>query len=63
VVHDDPIFGKVIMDRLPIEFEKTPCEIYRPAKPVGTDNADVLGDWLGTSEDEVRKGEKEGYLA
>lgn len=50
------------MDRLPIEFEKTPCEIYRPAKPVGTDNADVLGDWLGTSEDEVRKGEKEGYL-
>lgn len=60
---DDPVFGKIIMDRLPIEFEKTPCEIYQPARPVGADNVEVLGDWLGIPESEVRDGETGGYLA
>ena len=40
--------------KLPIEFENTPCETYRPAQPVGADNAEVLGDWLGMSAAEVK---------
>ena len=59
---DDPMLGRRYGDRLPIEFEKTPCDTYRPTQAVGTDNAEVLADWLGMSEAEVREGEERGYL-
>ena len=63
VTDDHPVFGTIFADRLPIEFENTPCETYRPAQPVGADNAEVLGDWLGMSSAQVRDGEDGGYLA
>ncbi len=59
---NDPLVGNVFADRLPIEFSKTPCNTYRPAQPVGTDNADVLNDWLDLSSDEVRQGEEAGHF-
>ena len=58
----DPVLGPLMADRLPIEFEGTPCETYRPAQPIGADNRDVLNDWLGLSADDVREGEDNGYL-
>ena len=58
----DPVLGPLKADRLPIEFEKTPCETYRPAQPIGADNADVLNDWLDMSATDVRDGEDSGYL-
>ena len=57
---DDPVFGDIYADRLPMFFERTPCETYRPARPVGADNADVLGDWLGMSAEAVAAGEELG---
>ena len=58
-----PVAGTTYADRLPIRFEATPCDRYRRTRQVGEDNAAVLADWLGLSEEEVRRGEQDGYLA
>ena len=57
-----PTAGPTWADRLPMYFERTPCDVYERAREIGEDNASVLDDWLGMSESEVRKGEDEGYL-
>ena len=57
-----PSAGTTYADRLPIYFERTPCDEYRPAPEVGQHNAEVLDEWLGMSEEEVRRGEEEGFL-
>ena len=58
-----PVQKTTYGDRLPLRFEKTPCETYDRTRRVGEDNAAVLADWLGMSEEEVRRGEQAGYLA
>ena len=58
-----PVAGKTYLDRLPIYFEATPCDSYERTRQIGEDNAAVLADWLGMSEQAVRRGEDEGYLA
>ena len=58
-----PSAGQTYADRLPIYFERTPCDEYRPAPVVGQHNAEVLSEWLGMSEEETRRGEKAGYLS
>ena len=60
---DHPLAGATFGDRLPIDFEKTPCDVYRRTRLVGEDNEAVLVDWLGMSADEVREGEESGYLS
>ena len=62
LVEDSPELGSVYGDRLPIQFEKTPCETYRPTQPVGADNVQVLADWLDMAEADVRRGEEDGYF-
>ena len=57
-----PSAGTTYADRLPIYFERTPCDEYRPAPEVGQHNAEVLEEWLGMSEEEVRRGEEAGFL-
>ena len=57
-----PGLGETFADRLPIYFEKTPCESYMRSRILGEDNVSVLADWLGMSEDAVRAGEEAGYL-
>ena len=57
-----PILGETFADRLPIYFEKTPCDIYKRSRILGEDNVAVLADWLGMSEDAVREGELAGIL-
>ena len=54
--------GSSWADRLPIYFDKTPCEQYERARSLGEDNASILKDWLGIDEETVRKGEEEGYF-
>jgi len=54
--------GQTWADRLPLRFEKTPCDDYHRVRLLGEDNAAVLRDWLGMSEGEVRKGEADGVL-
>jgi hypothetical protein len=50
------------VDRLPLHFEKTPCEVYLRPRRVGEDNFSVLHDWLDMSEAEVREREADGPL-
>ena len=57
-----PVLGQTYADRLPIRFEDTQCDVYRRARRVGEDNVAVLSDWLGISEEEVRKGEEDGLF-
>lgn len=57
-----PTAGRTWADRLPIEFERTPCNRYDRVRDIGEDNAAVLGDWLGMSEADVRRGEDEGVF-
>ena len=54
--------GTVYVDRLPIYYEATPCDVYRRARRIGEDNAAVLADWLGLPEADVRRGEEDGFL-
>ena len=63
-VCDDPhpTLGPTFMDRLPLYFTKTPCDVYKRSRALGEDNCEVLADWLGMSEDEVLAGEEAGYL-
>ena len=58
-----PVQKTTYGDRLPLHFEKTPCNEYRRSRQMGEDNTTVLSDWLGMSEEEVREGEEGGYLA
>lgn len=58
-----PVAGQTYADRLPIYFEDTPCDEYRRTRCLGEDNVSVLADWLGMTEDEVRRGEEDGHLA
>lgn len=58
----DPVLGALFGDRLPIEFERTPCDSYYPARPIGADTSAVLSDWLEMSADDVREGEERGYF-
>ncbi len=57
-----PVLGPMRIERLPLFFDKTPCDEYSRVRMVGEDNASVLADWLGMSEDEVRAGEAGGVL-
>ena len=57
-----PVLGQTHADRLPLHFVDTPCDVYRRTRRVGEDNAQVLADWLGMSEQEVRRGEDNGYF-
>jgi crotonobetainyl-CoA:carnitine CoA-transferase CaiB-like acyl-CoA transferase len=54
--------GQTWADRLPLRFERTPCDEYHRVRLLGEDNAAVLADWLGMSADEVAKGEADGVL-
>ena len=57
-----PALGETFADRLPIYFEKTPCETYRRSRLLGEDNVGVLSDWLGMTEADVQAGEEAGFL-
>ena len=48
-----PVVGQTYADRLPIHFEETPCDAYTRVRVLGEDNAAVLSDWLGISQEEV----------
>jgi crotonobetainyl-CoA:carnitine CoA-transferase CaiB-like acyl-CoA transferase len=56
------LYGEISVDRLPLHFSRTPANYYAAPRLVGEDNAAVLNDWLGVSEDEVRDGEERGVF-
>ena len=61
----DELHGEVGLtfgDKLPIKFEKTPCESYVRSRSLGEDNESVLRDWLNLSPEEINKNKSEGWL-
>jgi len=50
------------VDHLPIRFARTPCQDYRRVRTLGEDNASVLADWLGMSDNAVTQAEDDGLL-
>lgn len=48
-----PNIGQTWCDRLPLHFEKTPCDEYQRVRVLGEDNEAVLRDWLSLSDDEI----------
>ena len=54
--------GQTFGDKLPIKFEKTPCESYVRSRSLGEDNESVLRDWLNLSPEEIDKNKSEGWL-
>ena len=57
---EHPLLGSTFIDRLPLYFEKTECNVYNRCRLLGEDNADVLREWLGMSQEEIEAGEQEG---
>lgn len=57
-----PTMGTTYADKLPIDFEETPCDVYRRSRTLGEDNVEVLADWLELDEKSVVLGEDSGYL-
>ena len=57
-----PVLGQTHADRLPLHFEATPCDVYRRTGRLGEDNVAVLADWLGMTEEAVRRGEENGHF-
>ena len=59
-LHKD--FGQTFGDKLPIKFDKTPCESYLRSRSLGEDNDEVLVDWLDLAPEEIQKNKSEGWL-
>ncbi len=52
---DHPLVGRMIQARPPIQFEKTPAAIQRPAPGLGEHSAEVLRELLGMSDEEIEE--------
>ncbi len=58
-----PDVGVTYADRLPLRFQKTPCDVYERTRQVGEDNISVLKDWLEMTDDEIAGAEDSGLLS
>jgi crotonobetainyl-CoA:carnitine CoA-transferase CaiB-like acyl-CoA transferase len=58
-----PTLGATWFDRLPIHFEKTPCNDYHRVRAVGEDNDQVLKDWLGLEQARIDEHTANGTLS
>ncbi|MBF66641.1 MAG: hypothetical protein CMQ29_02970 [Gammaproteobacteria bacterium] len=62
IAEEHPVLGRTFADKLPIRFDKTPCDAYERSHMLGEDNAAVLNEWLGISADETSQLEGDGLL-
>ena len=53
--YDHPAFGKIKMVGFPVEFEKTPARVERPAPEFGQHTEEVLTQILGYSREEISR--------
>jgi len=59
---DDRVYGKVHIPNLPIHLSATPPKVKWLGRPVGYHNRLILKKWLGYTDEEVKKLEKEGVI-
>ena len=55
--------GDELLNGNPWHLSAAPPRLRRPAPVFGADNVEVLGEFLGLSEEEVRRLEEAGVLA
>jgi crotonobetainyl-CoA:carnitine CoA-transferase CaiB-like acyl-CoA transferase len=59
---DHPEFGRIVVPGSPLRFHGANSVATTPSPRVGQHNADVYGEWLGLSGDEIVKLQKDGVI-
>jgi formyl-CoA transferase len=59
---DHPELGRVVLQNSPLIFEGSPRQAIEPSLPLGASNHAVFGDWLGHSDDELRRLQADGAI-
>jgi crotonobetainyl-CoA:carnitine CoA-transferase CaiB-like acyl-CoA transferase len=62
VTVDHPTLGEITLPGFPIKFSETPGDNTAPAPLLGQHNAEVYGELLGLTEEEVEAMRKEGLI-
>jgi crotonobetainyl-CoA:carnitine CoA-transferase CaiB-like acyl-CoA transferase len=58
-----PGIGQTYADKLPLRFQKTPCDVYKRVRQIGEDNSEVLKDWLDMDDEAIEKAGQDGLLS
>ena len=60
---DHPELGRVVLPHSPLVFEGTERREIQPSLPLGASNAEVFGEWLGHSPEELAMYQAEGVIS
>ena len=60
---DHPELGRVVLPHSPLVFEGTPRREIEPSLPLGASNAEVFGEWLGHTPEELAAYKAEGAIS
>jgi CoA:oxalate CoA-transferase len=50
---EHPMYGRVCLPNSPMRYDGVAPITLRPSGPLGRDNQEVYGDWLGLSADDI----------
>jgi CoA:oxalate CoA-transferase len=59
---DHPELGRVVLPHSPLVFEGIPRRRIEPSLPLGASNAEVVGEWLGHSAEELSDLRRDGVI-
>jgi CoA:oxalate CoA-transferase len=59
---DHPQLGRVVLPHSPLVFDGIDRRPLEPSLPLGASNAEIFGDWLGHSEEELEAWKAEGVF-
>lgn len=59
---DHPTLGQVNLPHTPLNMKGVPRIPIEPSQPLGAGNAEVYGEWLGLSEDEMERLKADGVI-
>ena len=52
---EHPVYGRVGLPNSPMRYDGVAPIALRPRGPLGRDNHEVYGDWLGLSDEDIRQ--------
>ncbi|HVX98589.1 MAG TPA: CoA transferase [Pseudorhodoplanes sp.] len=59
---DHPQLGRIVVQSSPMRYDGAPPMPHLPSAPLGANNEDVLGKWLGLSAEEIKTLAAEGVI-
>lgn len=59
---EHPMYGRVCLPNSPMRYDGVAPIELRPSGPLGRDNQEVYGDWLGLSSDDIASLQAEGVI-